>query len=337
MKGAKKKKRGRRIIRLLLLLLVVGAVGYFVVFRGVNQAVTVTYDTYTTRKGNISNTLSFSGSMSAKNYETLSADKAGTVRKIYVSEAEAVKKDERLIRLSTGEILKASFDGQVNEIAVSEGDDVTANQNLIQIVDFSEMTVSIRVDEYSISKVYLGQPCKVNLTALGTSFDTEIAHINRISSSNGNTAYYSVSCDVAVTEDVLPGMQVTVTIPLEEAEDAVILSKSALSFAGDNSAYVLVSGENGEMSRVPVVVGVDNDNYVEITSGLTEGQTVYKVAEQKTSGNTGLFAGLQSLTSGSGQNNPGQNNSNRNQNFPRSNSGNFGGGNMGGMPPGGMR
>lgn len=334
MRGSGKKKRGRRIIRLVLLLLVLGAVGYFVIFRGVNRAVTVTYDTFTTRKGNISNTLSFSGSMSAKNYETLSADNAGTVRKIYVSEAENVEKNERLIRLSTGEIIKASFSGQVNEIAVSEGDEVTANQNLIQIVDFTEMTVSIRVDEYSISKVYLGQPCKVNLTALGTSFDTKIAHINRISSSNGNTAYYSVSCDVTVTEDVLPGMQVTVTIPLEEATDAVILSKSALSFAGDNSAYVLVKGENDEMSQVPVTVGVDNNNYVEIVSGLTEGQTVYKVAEQKAAGNTGLFSGFQNLSTGSGQNNSSQNRQ------YRQNQGNYQrntGGNMGGMPPGGMR
>ena len=333
MTGSGKKKRGRRIVRLLLLLLVLGAVGYFVIFRGVNKAVTVTYDTYTTRKGNISNTLNFSGSMSAKNYETLSADNGGLVRKIYVSEAQSVKKDERLIRLSTGEMIKASFDGQVNQISVSEGDEVTANQNLIQIVDFSEMTVSIRVDEYSISKVYLGQPCKVNLTALGTSFDTEIAHINRISSSNGNTAYYTVSCDVNVTDDVLPGMQVTVTIPLQEASDAIILNKSALSFAGDNSAYVLISGENGEMTQVPVTVGVDNDNYVEIASGLTEGQTVYKIAEKKTTGNTGLFSGLQGL-SNSNQTNTQRNNSNRNYsgNYQRNSGGNFGG-----MPPGGMR
>ncbi|MBQ8093317.1 MAG: HlyD family efflux transporter periplasmic adaptor subunit [Clostridia bacterium] len=338
MKKGRKKSPLRRIIWILLILAVIGAVGYFVIFKQINAAVTVTYDTYTVKRGDISNSLSFSGSMSAKNYETLSADKSGTVRKIYVTEAEPVVKDQRLIRLSTGEIIKASFDGQVNEISVEEGDEVTANQNLIQIVDFSQMTVSLRVDEYSISKIHVGQACRISLTALGTTLNSEIAHINRISSSNGNTAYYTVSCEATVSDDVLPGMQVTVTIPLEEASDAIILSKSAVSFAGDNSAFVLVQDSNGEMQRVAVQIGVDNDNYVEITDGLTEGQTVYKVAETKSNANSGLLSGLSSLmNNGQNQNNSNQtrnsqrNYSGQNNGFP--NGGNFGGSNRpGGMP-----
>lgn len=329
MKKRKKKSLVARIVRLVLILAVLGLVGYFGIWKQINKEITVTYDTYTTRRGDISNSLSFSGSMSVKNSETLSADKAGTVRKIYVSETESVTKDQRLIRLSTGEMIKASFDGQVNEIGVEEGDEVEANENLIQIVDFSKMTVSLRVDEYSISKIKLGMACRISFTALGTVVESEIAHINRISSSNGNTAYYTVSCDVDVTEDVLPGMQVTVTIPLEEATDTVIISKNALSFTGDNSAYVLVKDDSGEMQRVQVAVGVDNDNYVEITDGLTEGQTVYKVAETKDTSSGGLFSGLSAMMN-SNQN---QNSNQQNRNSQRSMNGNFPGG--GNFPSGG--
>lgn len=328
----RKKGRGRRIVLLILLLLILAAVIWFVVLPKFNQAVTDTYDTYTTRIGSISNSLSFSGSMSVKNSETLTADKAGTVRKIYVSEAESVKKDQRLIRLSTGEIIKASFDGQVNEISVEEEDDVSANENLIQIVDFSQMTVALRVDEYSITKIELGQPCVITLTALGISFPSTISHINRISTTSGNTTYYTVSCDVEVTEQVLPGMQVTVTIPLEEATDAVILNKNALSFAGDNSAYVLKQNANGEMERVAVTVGVDNDNYVEIREGLGEGETVYKQTTAKQNTNTGLFSGFQMMNQNTStqRNNSNQRNNNGGGNFNGGTRNN--GGNMPGRP-----
>ena len=45
----------------------------------------------------------------------------------------------------------------------------------------------------------------IAVTALGETFDSEITHINRISASQGSTAYYTVTCEMDVTEDVLPG------------------------------------------------------------------------------------------------------------------------------------
>ena len=97
---------------------------------------------------------------------------------------------------------------------------------------------------------------------------------------------------MTVTDDVLPGMQATVTIPEEEAVDAVILNKEALSFDETNSAYVLMESESGEMERVYVETGVDNDNYVEITSGLEDGDTVYGLEQTQTSSGGGLLSSL---------------------------------------------
>ena len=105
-------------------------------------------------------------------------------------------------------------------------------------------------------------------------------------------AYYTVTAAVTVTDDVLPGMQATVTIPEEEAVDAVILNKEALSFDETNSAYVLMESESGEMERVYVETGVDNDNYVEITSGLEDGDTVYVLEQTQTSSGGGLLSSL---------------------------------------------
>ena len=125
---------------------------------------------------------------------------------------------------------------------------MAAGATLIQVVDFNDLTISMRVDEYDISSVYVGQACTVNITALDLSFDSELSHIDRISSSGGGTAYYTVTAAVTVTDDVLPGMQATVTIPEEEAVDAVILNKEALSFDETNSAYVLMESASARWS-----------------------------------------------------------------------------------------
>ena len=99
---------------------------------------------------------------------------------------------------------------------------------------------------------------------MNQTFESEITHINRIPSGGNSTAYYTVTAEFSGSEDVLPGMQVTVVIPENEAENVVILSSDALSFGPSNSAYVLMKNEAGEMEQSSVEIGVDNDNYVEI-------------------------------------------------------------------------
>ena len=257
MAKAKKKKHlfRRLLIWLILLALAAGAVYLFVLPKWKAEA-TTTYNQYAARIGSISNSISFNGSVSVKNAETITADNAATVRVIYVEEEQHVKKDDRLMRLSDGTTVKASFDGQINLISPEVGD------------------------------------------------------------------------------DVLPGMACTVTIPQEEAVDTVILSRSALSFGPDNSAYVLMYDENKVMQQVPVTIGVDNDNYVQITAGLKDGDVVYKEAQENANAAGGLFAMFSNMGSqqpgNNRQNNQWQNNTNRqnnmNNNFNRMNN------NFGGMP-----
>jgi len=327
---AKKKKRTLRkvLIWLILLALAAGCVYLFVLPKWKADA-TTTYSQYAARIGSISNSISFNGSVSVKNAETITADNAATVRVIYVEEEQQVKKDDRLMRLSDGTTVKASFDGQINLISPEVGDDVSMGETLVQVVDFGNMTVSMRVDEYSISELEVGQACRVTVTALSRTFDSIISHINRIPSGGGNTAYYTVTADLEVTDDVLPGMACTVTIPQEEAVDTVILNRDALSFGADNSAYVLMHDATGAFVEVPVEIGVDNDNYVQILSGVKEGDVVFKESKPVSNLNS-MFAMFNSMnTQNTRQNNTNRQNSTQNNwNNSRNNSTRNFGGNM---------
>lgn len=332
----KKKRRLRRWIILILVLALIGAGVWQIGLPMLKASITTTYDEYTATIGSISNALSFSGSFALKDSETLTAGQAATVRTIYVEEGQQVSKGDRLMRLSSGETLKAGFDGTVNVIGVSEGDEVTAQTQLMQYADFAHMQVSIRVDEYDISDVYVGQACTVTVTALEKSFDTTIGQINYVSQSAGSVAYYTATADVTVDEGVYPGMQVTVTIPQQEANDVVVLKMDALSFDAANSAYVYRMDDAGELYEVPVTVGVNNGNYVEITSGLADGDVVY-VESQEEAEAGGLFSLLGGMRmtqiNGGGNSNRGNKGS-----YGGEAGGGFGGGapgDMGGMPPGG--
>jgi len=343
-KPEKKKKKGRkrriirRIIWLIVILAILGGIGYLV-YNKLRADYKVTYDPYTATTGSISNSLSFTGSMQLINSATYTASSETKVREINVSVGDKVKDGAKLIRLSDGTSIEAEFDGTVSAVNVAKGDEVKAEDSLITVADFDHMKVSVRVGESNISSVSVGQDCKVTVSSAGASFDAKIDEINYAEYTGNNVAYYTatVYVDTSATENIWPGMQATVTVTLEEAQDVTMLKNEALSTARDNTAFVYKENASGEMEQVEVTVGVSNGNYVEIKSGVTSGETVYKVAEkeEQASGLAGLFSGLFGNTQ---VNRPGGGSG-----FPGGGSGgsmpDFGSGNMpnfsGGFPGGG--
>lgn len=288
-KKGKKKHRIRRLIVLVLVLAIAAAGVCFIGLPMLKAQVTTTYDEYTASIGTISNSLSFSGSFALVDSAYVYPSSETTVRTVYVEAGQKVAEGDKLIRLANGETLKAEFDGTINVLNVEEGDEVTMQTALLQYADFEHLQISIRVDEYDIADVAIGQECTVTATALEKSFTSSIDTINYISASAGSVAYYTATAQVTVDEGVYPGMQCTITIPQSEATDVVVLKMDALSFDYDNSAYVYMMDANGELYEVPVDVGVNNGNYVEITSGLSEGDVVYVEAEEDTSVAGGIF------------------------------------------------
>ncbi len=325
----KRPKRRKRILRkilitLLILALLAGAGLY--AYYALKQEYTVTYTGYTASTGSISNALSFSGSLNLIDNMTYTAGADGTVRTLYVQAGDDVQEGDKLLRLSNGETVKATFNGRVNSVKVSEGDEVSAGASLVQVADFSHMKVSIRVDEYDIADVRVGQNCTVTATATEKTFQSNIADIDYISASTGNVAYYTATAYVDVDEGVYPGMQVTITIPQEEAKDVVVLKMDALSFDETNSAFVYMYDENQALVEVPVEVGVSNGNYVEIKSGLKDGDQVYVEVEVEAEASglaslmNGLFGGQQMM--------PGEG-SRRNRDFSNFDPSSMGGGSGG--------
>ena len=299
-KRSRKRRILRKIILTLIALLVIAGIGFYG-YSALKQEYTVAYDSYTASIGSISNALSFSGNLNLIDSASYTASSSGEVRSMYVSAGDNVQKGDKLVRLNNGETISADFDGRVNTVSVEQGDEVSAGDNLVQIADFTHMKVTLRVDEYDIADVAVGQACTVTATATEKSFESEIASIDYISASGGNVAYYSAVCYVDVDEGVYPGMQVTVSIPQEEAENVVVLKMDALSFDQSNSAFVYMYNDQGVLEEVSVEVGVSNGNYVEIKSGLSEGDVVYVEAKAET---TSAVSGLLSGLFGSQQMNP---------------------------------
>lgn len=265
-----------------ILLAVAAAVclaGYSYIYPMAAGAEKPVYASYTAETGDIATTMSFDAQISAIYTETLQNSGEATVTNIYVAQDQAVEAGDKILDLSDGETLKAGIDGTVNEIAVAKGDWLRRSQGLVQIVDFTQLQVSLNVDEYDVQKVRKGQSCTVTIISLGLDLETEINHINLVSGSMGNVASYSATALLQdAPESVLPGMAASVTIPDEEVLGVTTLELAALSFREDGTPYVLIRQEDGSYQERDVETGLSDGVRVEIISGVEPGETVWVVA-----------------------------------------------------------
>ena len=71
----------------------------------------------------------------------------------------------------------------------------------------------------------------------------------------------------------LPGMNASVTIIVDQAQDVLVVSESAIQTEGRNSV-VEVQKDDGTTEKVTVQTGLSDGSNIEITEGLEEGQTV---------------------------------------------------------------
>ncbi|MGN0764008.1 MAG: HlyD family efflux transporter periplasmic adaptor subunit [Aristaeellaceae bacterium] len=281
----------RRILRRMLTLAVVvaaGALAWNYLAPLVNDQQTPRYTGFTVTRGDIATEKSFSATISVRNSQTIAnTTGAASIRELYVTAGQEVKKGDKLMQLDNGTVLEAGLDGVVNELRFSTGDWLWQNVQLVQICDLTNLQVALSVDEYDVENVAAGQPCTVTIIPLERDFETEIARVDRVSASTGQVASYTATAELTAPAEVLPGMSASVTMAGDSVTGVLTLDAAALAFDGEKNPYVLLRDGDGYV-RQTVVTGLSDGMKVEIVSGLDEGDEVWAVSGTETV--TGSFS-----------------------------------------------
>ena len=184
--------------------------------------------------------------------------------------------------------IDAPISGTIVDKKVKAGDKLSANdaamQNLCTIYDMSYLEMKLNVDELKIRSLEVGQ--EVDITADAVPGETYKGVISSIlvagTTANGSTSY-PVTVRIDDMGELLPGMNATAKITTASVKNVLALPNAALV----RGSYVLVtkdspSAANAETSMtapdgyvyVKVTTGISDDDYIEVKSGLQEGDTI---------------------------------------------------------------
>ena len=194
--------------------------------------------------------------------------------------------------------------GTIVDKNYNAGETTEANQVLCTIYDLSYLTMTLSVDELDIASIEVGQSVSIVADAVeDTTYTGTVTKVSVAGTSSGSATTYPVTIRIDETDGLLPGMSVDATIELASAEDVLAIPSAALN-RGDtvlvtadspsaaNGTLVESTTEDGEdYYSVEITTGVSGDDYIEIVSGLQEGDTVVYIPTSSSSSEMGMMMG----------------------------------------------
>ncbi|OPL11967.1 MAG: hypothetical protein AVO34_01740 [Firmicutes bacterium ML8_F2] len=172
-------------------------------------------------------------------------------------------------------ILRAPVAGTITTVEGEEGEIASVNSTIVSMISAGSFQIEANVSETEVAKVELQDRVEMTLDALGPEekFVGQIIKIDPAETVVSGVIYYKVT-SVFDSEDsrIKSGMTVNLDIQTDKRENVLYLPYYLIK-ERNGDKYVLVL-ENGEVKERTIETGIEGENSVEITQGLSEGEEV---------------------------------------------------------------
>ncbi len=265
------------------------------------EGVQVSNISITTQQG-ITVTAADIGTFEKNEPKEFKSPSSGTIKDIYINNGSFVENGELIIVLENDDLydnlsdaqlsladastelsdleseysfytIVSPIDGVVTSINVSENDYVRSESTLAKIVNNYDIEFDIEVDELDILNLEVGQKANVTIDAIEKTnlepIEGGVSEIALEGTTMNNVTSYPVTISLQGNDDIRMGMNCSAEIVIKSAENVLIAPVEAID---NRKGKYYVTLENGEVKEVEV--GIYNEDYIEITSGLNEGEKI---------------------------------------------------------------
>ncbi len=170
--------------------------------------------------------------------------------------------------------IQAEFKGVISDAKVTQGAQVTQGMELFTLQSTEQVSVNANISKYDFDKVKEGQKAVVTLG--DSEYQGTVKKISKIAIANekGNPMI-GVTVHIDNPDDnIFIGVDAKVSILAAQAENVPLLPVEVVNIGKDGSFCYVV--KDGVIQKQNIETGVTSDSYVEVKSGLKEGDAVIR-------------------------------------------------------------
>lgn len=289
-------KANKKIIITVIIMLITTAIAYYFITK--NKGEEITYTQIKVKRSELVQRVLSTGTVSPQNRLEIKPPVAGRIDEILVKEGDLVKKGKVLAWVSSNEraalmdsvrtqgadeIKKwealykptpviAPINGTIILRNVETGQSFTNVDPIFVMAD--RLTVKAQVDETDIAFIKKDQPAVITLDAYPNSpIKGKVVKLAYDATLTNNVTTYQVDIlPIDAPDFIRSGMTSNVSVEVERKDNVLIVPVSTL-ITDEEGPMVLI--QNGDKrTTMPIKTGMDDGKYVEVVSGLNEGDIV---------------------------------------------------------------
>lgn len=306
----------KKWIWILISVLVVGYVGYqwFHSRSSASTSTTAQVRTATVQKGKLEVTISGSGTVEPVTTKDIKATADNNeIDEVLVSAGDTVTAGETLVTFTDdSDPITAPTAGTITAVSVASGDRINKGMVFAHLTNYNDLQTVVQVDELDIPKVKVGQTVTLSVSAYpDATYTGKVTAVAEEGTTTNGSSTFAVTIHIEKPTNLKVGMSTEAAILTASKTDALYVPADAI-YTNNNEKYVIVdsTGTSTDSSTTTsgqqktVKTGISTDEYVEITEGVTVGETVELPQLSSSSSSTnqqgGMMQGMGGMQGGMG-------------------------------------
>lgn len=181
------------------------------------------------------------------------------------------EQSEKNLKLAK-EGVSAEFSGIVSSADAVKGQTVAQGTPLFTLDSIEKVKVTITVSKYDLEKLAIGQMAEITIN--GHEYTGSVSAVNRIAQAN-QQGTPMIKADIHIDnpdENIFLGVEAKVKVETANKTQVLLVPMECIN--SDTKGDFCFIVENGKIVRKDVETGISSDMYIEILSGLKEGEQV---------------------------------------------------------------
>lgn len=236
----------------------------------------------------IENTLSSDGEVTSSLEEDLSPHTSYYLEEVKVEAGDALEEGDTILTYTNGSKMTAPYNCVVKSWSLPEEEEQLTTDHSVTVAGTDVLQMELSVGEDQISLVKAGEEADVEIEAASASFEGVVTSVSEVGEYASSGSTFTAKVTFENDGSVKLGMSGTAQITLEKAENALCIPLNAVT-SSKGESKVTLQKDDGSTEEVTVSTGIKNDAYIQITDGLSEGDTVVVPESEEDSSSQGGF------------------------------------------------